>query len=229
MKITICPPAHSNLKFDEYQFNKLTMPVSKANFDADGNAYTLKAVAFEDRLSITSHKLNASRRHPIPIWATNDSLLRSLLILFTERRAFIGSGRRVVEWPNGDGRARLDAAQQHLEQSIPRLEAAMKKACGEFVRCADPHRKAQLAKAISGWDTQLMLIKRPGGLAGTVLRIVYNYFRQGQSSAECAEALHLKPTHCRQLLRRLHLCWAKIQKMDKKPTAHPKDEPPIAH
>jgi hypothetical protein len=149
----------------------------------------------------------------MPPWAISDELLRGLLTLFWENRA-AGQAKRESGWPNGDASDRLRAAQQKLEKSIPGLETALKRACHEFVQCADPARKQVLMREVQNFDTQLVLIRRGPGV---ILRLIYGYYRRGLSSSECGAELRLKPQHCRQLLRRLHLFFAKIQKMDKRP------------
>ena len=41
------------------------------------------------------------------------------------------------------------------------------------------------------------------GHAELIAALVYLYYRMGYTSVDCAEALTLKPPHCRQILSRL--------------------------
>src|SRR5205807_7290106 len=52
------------------------------------------------------------------------------------------------------------------------------------------------------------------GHAKLVAALVYLYFRLGFTSSDCADALGLKPPHCRQMLARLAHTWKRFVATD---------------
>jgi hypothetical protein len=211
--------------FDHYQFDgRRARPVS-----------ALTGISFEDYVAMSTrqHKPSNERRLPTPIWATNDELLRNLLVVFMEERCGIKN-------PQGTLLERLKVAQQAVINQHSRMRETLHRLCIEYVqlkqrgvlktekevdaeitkrygqpplpfgveynkKLVESDRLRELEVEIEGLDTYLRYT-RTGG-ADVLAAIVYLYYRAGLDSVGVAIELGLKPPHVRQLLWRLWQTW----------------------
>ena len=58
----------------------------------------------------------------------------------------------------------------------------------------------ELETEIKNVDTQIRILRKPGGMAGTILRVVHLYLRLGWNSVDVAKTLGLCPPHVHQIL-----------------------------
>ena len=184
MQITICPPAkaHDWEPYDAHaHYRTHNRPSSEAGVDFTDYARSMHTLRTKPR--------HAGRK-PAP-WAFCDETLRELLIVFLEHRFYVKPA------PGDDLGTRLEkidaAAKAQAEPTAARLR--------KYV-CA--YRDAD-AVQVQNYDTRLLMTQR--GHAQLCAALVYLYFRVGFTSRDCADALGLKPPHCRQILARLALMY----------------------
>jgi hypothetical protein len=182
-------------------------PVS-AIFSPEG--WRTPGIAYEDfvRMSTRSRKMFSNRQLEPPIWALNDDLLRKLVVRYAENRA----GYRYTQ-PGSDSE-RLARAQKTLDASMAERAATLKTLCAECIelrknRPVDTKRLRNLELQIETLDTTIVANKNIALLATAV---VYRYYRIGEDSVGVAQALGIKPPHCRQILWRLRREWERLQK-----------------
>src|SRR5947209_18499943 len=185
--VTICPPmpAHDWEPYDAHQhYRTHHRPSAEAGVDFTDYARGMHTTR--------TKSLHAGRK-PAP-WAYCDETLRELLITYLEHRFYIRPA------PGDDLGTRLEkieaAAKAQYEPTAARLQ--------KYVRA---YRDAD-AVQLQNHDTRLVMTQR--GHAELVAALVYLYYRVGFTSADCADALGLKPPHVRQILARMAHTWERF-------------------
>jgi hypothetical protein len=179
------------------------------NFQFEGKHRRGRAVdslAHSDFLNsfhIMRRKQTRKRRKQTPEWATNDVLLREVLVQFMERRAFLNKPQA------GTLKERLDRAEQTVAAQAPKLRSQLERFIHEYreltkvskCKWQPTGRMLELELEIQNTDRQLRIIRR--GVAATLAAIVYMYFRLGFDSVTIAEQLDLTSTHIHQTIYKL--------------------------
>jgi len=182
--VQICPPmpAHDWEPYDAHaHYRTHNRPSSEAGVDFTDYARSMHTLRTKPR--------HAGRK-PAP-WAYCDETLRELLLTYLEHRFYLRPAH------GDDLSARLEkiesAAQKQAKPTAARLQ--------KYVRA---YRDAD-AVQLQNHDTRLLMTQR--GHAELVASLVYLYYRVGFTSNDCADALSLKPPHCRQILARLAIMY----------------------
>jgi hypothetical protein len=168
-------------------------------------------LSYDDKqhIQIRQHRLASCRRPPTPIWATNQTLLRQLLVRFMELRAGVRIQPGLTESERlAQATARLVQQRRTLTKRMERLARAyVKRPCWYDGRFASPRK---LETQIRVLDAQLCLLNSPGAGAGTLLRVVQLYFGVGWDSVAVAHEVGIRPEGVRQLIHRLHRVWRRM-------------------
>src|SRR5437879_2573202 len=178
--VKICPPmpAHDWEPYDAHQhYRTHHCPSAEAGVDFTDYARSMHT---------THTKPRHAGRKPAP-WAFCDTTLRELLLTYLEHRFYLRPT------PGDDLSARLEKIEAAAKAQYAPTAARLQK----YVRA---YRDAD-AVQVQNHDTRLLMTQR--GHAELVAALVYLYYRVGFTSADCADALGLKPPHCRQMLARL--------------------------
>jgi hypothetical protein len=183
--------------FDESQFSRTTR-------------HQQTKLSYADRAGMHTFRRKAQqeRRLPTPEWALNDEQLRILLVRFMEARAFVPECART-----GTLEERLEYAEMKMASGLPRLQARLRNFVREYERALNevPRDEAgrfrnregrldELEREIKNTDTQIVLLTKRGGMAGTILRVVHLYHRLGWNSVDVAKEAGLCPPHVHQIL-----------------------------
>ena len=189
MQITICPPAHDPaLEYDAHAFAHRRPNAVSAESGIDFSDY---------RRCHTLHtKERRARRNPAP-WAMHDETLRELLLVFLEHRFYIRPA------PGDDLGARLERIEAAAKAVGAREQVRLRK----YLKAYE-HAPRRVGVQLLNTDTQVALTQR--GIAQIIAALCYLYFRLGYASTDCADALGLKPPHCRQMLARLAHTWERF-------------------
>ena len=194
VQITKCPPSYRpELEFDQQKYIAPKYPVS-AVFGAGGDVES-PGIAWEDfkRMHTQVRRLESGKRLATPIWALDDRLLRKVVVLYMEARA----GFRKPQ--PGTERERLARAQQRINAQCALQVETLKRLLLEH-KAAAPERRAQLSGQIANIDTTL---KTAANFPAIIVGVVHHFYRCGLDSVATAEAVGIRPEHCRQLLWRL--------------------------
>jgi hypothetical protein len=159
------------------------------------------AVSDFSRLRILKRKVQRQRRLSTPEWASDDLLLRELLVRYLEHSA------RLFKPGDGSYKERLDRADRALKAEVPQLRECMVALAREHhelsrARKPDEERLRRLSIEIQNLDTRITIIER--GVAAVVAAVVYSYYRLGRTSVEVAEEYRLKSSHVYQILFKLN-------------------------
>lgn len=211
----------------EYQFETRRYPVAAWQEGAQGEIKST-GISFEDysRMSQRVHKPSNERRFPTPIWATDDRLLRELIVRFMEQR---GNNGRTLPWQPGTLQERLASAKQRIiSVRIPQVTVVLDRLCREYVALkretpvTDKQRARlkELESEIEGIDTFIRKNRTDGGLA-FIASIVYLYYRSGLDSVGVGAELDIKPPLVRQTLYKLHLTWKRLEGWLNDPSTRP--------
>jgi hypothetical protein len=200
--VTICPPAppRHGLAFDEYVHIRRNMPVSRASFDAEGDACSATRISFDDYrcMQTTQRKLASFRESAAPNWSINDKQLRAVLVAYIERRAGLLKAQPGTEFQ------RLQRAQEVLNRNAKEQQLLLDRMTREYVEFkrhgADARVLRNYETEIKNLDTVLLFNK---DIAGKVLHVVHCYYRLGFNSVETEAETGLKPPHVRAMLWRL--------------------------
>ena len=210
---TIVPPAfaHDYAPFDRHQFMRPAKPVCTTHREADGTKVNANRLGFDDvarGIHVEVHTLGRRRRLQTPSWALNTSELRRVLLYFYQRRAGIKSPQ--ISDSVEEQRQLLRIAQQRLEAvKVPELKARLDSLCRRYVGTNDPAARNALARQIHHVDQSLLTIARGPAL---ILAIVYAYFYRRLNATETGNELHVQSVFCRQVLHRLNVTWARMNK-----------------
>ena len=195
MQITICPPAkaHDWEPYDAHQHYRTHHRTSaQAGLDY---------VEYSNRCHTLCTKQAHGLRDPAP-WAMCDETLRETLLVFLERRFNVRPA-------TGDD---TDARLARIEAAAKKQEAPTAARLQKYVRTYNERNGATVGLHLQNEDTSLLLTQR--GHAKLVAALVYLYFRLGFTSADCADALGLKPPHVRQILARMAHTWKRFVATD---------------
>jgi len=204
--ITYCPPMPaSNARLDLYTGVRTAYPV-EARFAAGGEVES-NGISWEDygRMGRFQHKLDSGRLSDTPSWATNDTQLRAVLVVYMERRAGL------LKPQPGTEAQRLQRAQEMLLKKSASLQASLDKMVRRYADIllllkqnpADAEAleaKHFCARQIQNLDTILLFNK---DIAGKVLRVVHCYYRMGFTSVQVETETGLRPPHVREIIFRL--------------------------
>jgi len=185
--VTICPPmpAHDWEPYDAHQhYRTHRKPSAEAGVDYTDYARGMHTTRIK--------KVHAGRK-PAP-WAFCDETQRHLLIVFLEHRFYVKPA------PGDDLGARLEKIDAAAQKQAAPTAARLRK----YVRA---YRDAD-AVQLQNHDTRLVMTQR--GHAEIIAALVYLYYRVGFTSADCADALGLKPPHVRQILARMAHTWERF-------------------
>ena len=178
-------PAHDYEPYDLHQhYRTHHRPSAEAGVDFTDYARSMHT---------THTKPRHAGRKPAP-WAFCDTTLRELLLTYLEHRFYLRPT------PGDDLSARLEKIEAAAKAQYAPTAARLQK----YVRA---YRDAD-AVQLQNHDTRLVMTQR--GIAQIIAALVYLYFRVGFTSSDCADALGLKPPHCRQILARLGLMYERF-------------------
>ena len=203
------PQAYNSPRFDPHQFNDAARSLGKATTD----------ITYSDlRNGMHVHRvpdLTRGRRLPVPAWATNDELLRNVIVKVLENRFYVRNQQGTLQERLDRCRAaakRLAASKRaHLDASIQQFRALVEQRfadldvrsyeqlfCGALGGKGASARLKMLEKQVSGLDGEVFVSERPELIAA----VLYQYFRLGYNSCAVAESLGLKPPCIRQIVFR---------------------------
>jgi hypothetical protein len=209
--IQYCPPAAAAGSEEAHQFfGRNRHPVS-THAEADGEVVS-NGIAFDDYQKMqTTTKARVYRRGGIPEWARSTALTRAVLIQYLEDRAFSKMQRRAL--PHVTDSTRLARAMDRIRNHwVPKMTATLDRLCSLYVvekQCGgDPARLRLLECEIEGCDTALRMASE--NLPAIILSVIYHAYNLGETSVEIGEALHIKPPHARQVLKRLNDTWKRM-------------------
>lgn len=163
----------------------------------DGHDWTSTGLDYGDMPAIhmVKRKACAGRRLEAPAWATNNSQLLRVILLYMEKLCLHRS------------HPLTGTPQQKLAMVIvmrlamrSQYEATVTKLCKLYVAEKDPVRRKSLATEIKCLDCRLRNLGREHLNA---LGVVYRYWSLGEDSVAVANALGLTAVHVRVLLGRL--------------------------
>ena len=191
--VQICPPAYDPaLEYDAHAFAHRRPTAVSAESGIDFSDY---------RRCHTLHtKERRARRNPAP-WAFCDETLRELLLVFLEHRFYIRPAP-------GDA---LDTRLERIEAAAKRIGAREQARLRKYLKAYE-HAPRRVGVQLLNTDTQVALTQR--GIAQIIAALCYLYFRLGYASTDCADALGLKPPHCRQILARMAHTWNRFVATD---------------
>jgi len=206
-------PENPALHFDRHTYIK---PKKAVSVTKTRNGFESTGIDFADYTGMGIRKpvqLVSGKHKPAPEWATDDSKLRELIVLYLENRTRL----RPVE--GHTLQERLAHAMKVLETHRPNLSAVLTKLTKEYVttRDTEPGNKRKLRRLslqIMNLDTQLMILSKS---AAVVTSIVYLSWRANMNSVGVAEQLGIKPPHIRTVLHRLGNLWKRHQNPNFKP------------
>jgi hypothetical protein len=213
-KITICPPGphRPELETKQHIFKGSRLPIS-TTFVADGETES-NGISHDDYkfMSTMHQKLDKGRRNERPAWAVNDVQLSKVLAQYMESRASLAGMRRYQRV--GTVAQRIKRAQTAIIASLPNRIEILDGLCKEYVALNDSpaatcDRLRELELLIEGLDTYIRTSQKDGGLLLAV-GCVQTYWKEGLDSVACAERLHIKPPHVRQIIWRLDKAWKKV-------------------
>lgn len=214
--ITFCPPGphRPELETQQHLSSGSHLPVS-AKLAADGEFESV-GLSFNDyeRMATTHHRLDSSRRLPKPEWATNDAMLRKLIVRYMEVRGMVGGAfnRRPG---TGTDDERIKHAQAAIIARLPRRTATLDRLCKEYVELKrngrNPQRAKMLEELIEGLDTYIRCSQEDGGMKLTVGIVAY-YYRMGYNSVETAAAMKIKPPLVRRTCWQLENVWKRMER-----------------
>lgn len=214
-KITICPPGphRPELETKQHIFKGSRQPIS-TTFLADGETEST-GIDFSDygRMSVMLQKLDKQRRRERPEWSVNDVQLSKVLAQYMESRAsMVGKFRRSRV---GTVAQRIKRAQVLIKSQLPGKIEILDGLCKEYVElknspAATYDRLRELELLMEGLDTYIRTSQKDGGLLLAV-GCVQTYWKEGLDSVACAERLHIKPPHVRQVIWRLDRAWKKVR------------------
>ena len=168
-------PAHDWEPYDAHQhYRTHHRPSAEAGVDFSD---------YSRSMHTTHTKPRHAGRKPAP-WAFCDETLRELLLTYLEHRFYTRPA------PGDDLDTRLEKIEAAAKAQYAPTAARLQK----YVR-AYSDRNAD-AVQLQNHDTRLLMTQR--GHAELVASLVYLYYRVGFTSNDCADALSLKPPHCRQ-------------------------------
>ncbi len=171
---------------------------------------SVEPISFSDKHNMHTVKRVVQRRIQTPTWALNDGQLLIVLVGFMEGRAFVQECDRT-----GTLAERLEYAERKLASRIPALRTRLHKFIRDYKELNElnerwdllpaevknlKNRLAELEREIKNTDTQIVLLGKRGGMAGTILRVVHLYHRLGWDSVTVAKTLGLCPPHVHQIL-----------------------------
>lgn len=214
-KITICPPGphRPELETKQHIFKGSRLPVSTTHV-ADGETES-NGISHEDYkfMSTMHQKLEKARRNERPTWAVNDVQLAKVLAQYMESRAGFAGVRRYLRV--GTAAQRIKRAQTAIIAGLPKRIEILDGLCKEYVALKDNpaatcDRLQELELLIEGLDTYIRTSQKDGGLLLAV-GCVQTYWKEGLDSVACAERLHIKPPHVRQIVWRLDKAAKKVR------------------
>lgn len=216
-RLVKCPPAaaHGVLPEEPAFGDRKQMPVSAAVHA--GGEFTSLGLSFDNYhfMQTRLRKKHGERRLPTPSWAVNRSEMARLIVRFWELRADL-------RYP---GTGSLKDRLQHAEWIIqnvkrPRWFELLKDLCQRRLATDDPERRRELEVEIRVIDTLLRTADQGPSL---VVGVIYFYYSVGHDSVGTGAALGIQPVSVRQLLKRLHATWRRMEDgTDKKPKAEKK-------
>lgn len=161
-------------------------------------------------MSTHMHKLEVGRRNERPTWAINEKQLARVLATYMEARASLGKRNH-----EGTPAERIKRAQVRIKSQLPNRIETIQRLCKEYVElkrspAATHKRLRELEGQIESLDTYICASQKDGGLLSAV-GCVQGYFREGLTSVECAERLHIKPPHVRAIIWRLNKSAEKVK------------------
>lgn len=184
--------------YDRHQFSGKRTSQRLVSYSDQHNMHVIKRVGRQER------------RLQTPTWAMNDELLRVMLVRFMECRAYQGGYCDQT----GTLQERLVRAEKKLATRIPGLQARLEKFILEYRQVQSQHisnsekteRLEELETEIKNVDAQIRLFRKPGGVAGAVLRCVHLYYGLGWNSVEVANEIlpSLDPMWVHQVLYKLN-------------------------
>ena len=178
-------PAHDYEPYDAHQhYRTHRRPSAEAGVDFTDYARSMHT---------THSKPRHAGRKPAP-WAFCDTTLRELLLTYLEHRFYLRP-------EPGDS---LDTRLERIEAAAKAQYALTAARLQKYVRA---YRDAD-AVQVQNHDTRLVMTQR--GHAEIIAALVYLYYRVGFTSADCADALGLKPPHVRQILARMAHTWERF-------------------
>jgi hypothetical protein len=216
-KITILPPGphRPELETKQHIFKGSRMPMS-TTFVADGETEST-GIDYSDygRMSTMVQKLDKGRRNERPAWAVNDVQLMKVLCQYMESRANIDGGWQRMKQP-GTVAQRIKRAQNKIISRLPDKIEILDGLCKEYVElkknpAATCDRLQELEIEIEGLDTYIRTSQKDGGLLLAV-GCVQTYWKECLDSVACAERLHIKPPHVRQIIWRLDKACKKVSR-----------------
>jgi len=196
--ITICPPGPRRPELEWKQRIQVQRAPVSTTFIADGETEST-GLSFGDyeRMYTFEHKLDSGRDLECPTWARDDGQLRTVLAKAMEVRA----GFRHAQ--PGIDEVRIKRAQRAVVAGLPRRIEILGGLCKEYVElkraAGSAARRRDLEIQIEALDTYIRTSQKDGGLA-LLAGCVQCFWREGLNSVECAERLHIKPPHVRQVL-----------------------------
>jgi hypothetical protein len=214
-KVTICPPGphRPELETKQHIFKGSRMPMS-TTFVADGETEST-GIDYSDygRMSTMIQKLDKGRQKERPTWAVNDVQLSKVLAQYRESRASLVGSRRHLQI--GSPAQRIKRAQNAIIAALPNKIGILDGLCKEYVElkrspAATYDRLRELELLMEGLDTYIRTSQKDGGLLLAV-GCVQTYWKEGLDSVACAERLHIKPPHVRQVIWRLDKAWKKVR------------------
>jgi hypothetical protein len=180
-------------KFDEHQFVRRGKMVSSES-----------RLAFADikNMHICKSKVKQERRLATPEWAMHDTLLRSRVLDYLERRFYL---KRNEGLSDADRLARVDAESKRRLPAMRQRLNSMQKRYHEDSKAsvaADAAYLRRLSIEVQNKDTEIVMIQR--GISAIVFSAVYKYYRLGWNSSQIANDLQLRPPMIRIWLYRLN-------------------------
>lgn len=206
-------PAFSVLPPEPQFFNRVNAPVD-VEMDGDGEMKSTTGLGWDDYRSMQCFTKAPTYRHkPTPIYATDPTSMRKLIVRFMERRSQLPG---VLKGPlPGTEAERIARAKAAILADVPRLDALTTDLCRRYVKGRNNGESAEWLSRIETeiriHDTRLRMAREAPAI---FVGVLYRSHCLSENSVDVGNALGIMPCAVRQLLSRFSMTWERMKVED---------------